>query len=189
MAIKMPCNPNIDADWLASLDPEDRMKLTACLQCARCSSGCTMRQETDLLPHQINRMALMGMEKQLLESRAIWLCASCQTCVSRCPMEVDTPTLIDKLRAKASKAPEADVERVRVFNETMLDSMRKFGRVYEFGMMGTYKLKTRDFMSDLAKFPTMLMKGKMKLVPPMTKGRKAVAAIFDKVRSSRRAGR
>ncbi len=44
--------------------------------------------------------------------------------------------------------------------------MRRFGRVYELGMMGIYKLRTRDFFSDLAKFPTMLRKGKMKLMPP-----------------------
>ena len=67
---------------------------------------------------------LLGMKDELLESKAIWTCASCQTCVSRCPMEVDTPALIDKLREMARDAPGRTWRRVRIFNETMLGSMQ-----------------------------------------------------------------
>lgn len=169
----------LDKELLKKLDPEGKLNLAACLQCGRCSSGCTMRAETDILPHQLNRMVLLGLEGRILASKAIWTCASCHTCVSRCPMKVDTPALIDKLRAMASDAP-AEAKRVRVFNEVMLGNMRRFGRVYEFGMMGVYKLRSRDFFSDLGKFPTMLRKGKMKLMPPRARGRGAAARIFDK---------
>ena len=41
--------------------------------------------------------------------------------------------------------------------------------------------------SDLRKLPKMLLKGKMKIKPPSTGGRGAVAKIFEQVRSSRRA--
>jgi len=176
----------LDGSLLAKLDPEGKLRVAACLQCGRCSSGCTMRTETDILPHQINRMVLFGLEDQLLTSKAIWTCVSCQTCVARCPMKVDTPALIDNLRAMAHAVP-AETRRIRIFNEAMLGSMRRFGRVYEFGMMAIYKLRSRDFFSDLLKFPTMLRKGKMKLVPPAGKGRAAVARIFD--RTQKRANR
>lgn len=177
----------IDQSLLARLDPEGKLNLAACLQCARCSSGCTMRQETDILPHRMNRMVLLGMEDELLASKAIWMCASCHACVSRCPMQVDTPALIDKLREVAGDAPSEDLKKIRAFNEIMLGSMKKFGRVYEFGLMGHYKLKTRDFFRDLDKFATMLAKGKMKLFPHFAKGRKSVASIFDRARAGRRA--
>lgn len=172
---------SITTSFLSEIDPEGRMNLTACLQCGRCSSGCTMRVETDLLPHQLNRLVALGLSEKLLASRAIWLCASCHTCVSRCPMKVDTPMLIDKLRTRAKSAP-AELERVRVFNETMLFSMRRYGRVYEFGLMGVYKLRSRDLFSDLDKLPKMLRKGKMRLLPPRVRGRKAVAQIFRRIR-------
>jgi heterodisulfide reductase subunit C len=142
-----------------------------------------MRLDTDILPHRINRMAALGMIDELLASRAIWLCASCQTCVSRCPMQVDTPALIDKLREMVRESDDPEVGRVRTLNKTMLGSMRRFGRVYELAMMGEYKLRTRDFMRDMAKFPKMILKGKMKLLPPFVKGRKAVAGIFRHVAS------
>jgi heterodisulfide reductase subunit C len=130
-------------------------------------------------------MAQFGLKDELLNSKAIWVCASCHTCVSRCPMQVDTPALIDRLReAGKDTAKDADGENVRILNRTMLESMRWFGRVYELEMMGRYKLRARDFFSDLAKLPAMLLKGKMKLIPPRTKGRKAAASIFAKARRS-----
>jgi heterodisulfide reductase subunit C2 len=178
----------MDQSLLTSIDPEGKLNVTRCLQCQRCSSGCTMRLETDILPHQINRMAALGIKDELLKSKAIWVCASCQTCVSRCPMKVDTPAVIDALRAMAQASPvEGDMEKVRTFNKTMLGSIRRFGRVYEFGLMGEYKLRTRDFFSDLMKFPTMLNKGKMRLLPRRAKGQREVASIFDQVR--RRGGK
>lgn len=178
----------IDQSLLSKLDPDGRLNLAACLQCGRCSSGCAMRMETDILPHQLNRMAVFGLKDQLLNSKAIWMCVSCQTCVSRCPMEVDTPTLIDRLHAMAQDAP-GDLRRVRIFNETLLGSVRRFGRVYEFGLMGLYKLRARDLFSDLSKLPILLRKRKIRVLPQFIRGRKAVAAIFGRVHEARRAQR
>jgi heterodisulfide reductase subunit C2 len=178
---------SIDQTFLAEIDPDGKLNLAAFLQCGRCSSGCTMRLETDILPHQLNRMVVLGLRDRMLNSKAIWACASCHTCVSRCPMGVDTPTLIDRLRARAKSSPK-DMDRVRIFNDTFLASVRQFGRVYEFGMMGAYKLRTRDFFSDLGKLPTMLRKGKMSIRPPRTGARKAVAKIMDQTLCKRRAG-
>ncbi len=64
-----------------------------------------MRQETDILPHQLNRMAALGMKDELLASKAIWTCVSCHTCVSRCPMQVDTPALSTSCATMAVSAP------------------------------------------------------------------------------------
>jgi hypothetical protein len=102
-------------------------------------------------------------------------------------MGVNTPALIDKLREMTSRAPSADLEKIRIFDEEMLKSMQRFGRVYEFGLMGAYKMRTRDLFSDLAKFPVMLLKGKMKIIPPFVKGRKAVGPIFRRTRLAKRA--
>jgi heterodisulfide reductase subunit C len=184
----MPAIEKLDQTLLQTVDPDGRLNITACLQCGRCSSGCTMRAETDILPHQLNRMVLLGMKDEVLGSKAIRICISCQTCVSRCPMHVDTPALIDRLHTMAKPADE-DLKKVEVFDNVMLASMRNFGRVWEFGMMGVYKLRAFDLFSDLDKFPRMLKKGKFDLFPPVRKGRSAVARIFKRSSQSRRAGR
>ena len=38
------------------------------------------------------------MEKELLESKSMWLCASCLTCSSRCPKGTDIAKLIEATR-------------------------------------------------------------------------------------------
>lgn len=179
---------SINGNLLRKVDPDGKLNLSVCLQCGRCSSGCTMRQETDIHPHQLNRMVALGLEDEILHSKAIWMCVSCNTCVSRCPMDVDTPALVDKLRAMAQDAP-GDLKRVRTFNQTFLASVKRFGRAYELMLMGFYKLKSRDLFSDMDKFPTMLRKGKMAIFPPRTGGRGSVGKIFDRVRKARRAER
>ena len=32
--------------------------------------------------------------QQLLHSKTIWLCVSCQNCIERCPMSIDIPQIM-----------------------------------------------------------------------------------------------
>lgn len=169
----------VDKQLLAKLDSDGRMNLTACLQCARCSSGCTMRHEMDNLPHQLNRMVLLGLEEEVVASKAVWVCVSCQTCFARCPMGVNTAAMIDRLRAMAKNAPDRDLERVRIFNRLFLTLVRHLGRVYEMGLMVMYKVSTGDVLRDLDKMPMMLRKRKIALLPKIGCMRRAVSRIFS----------
>lgn len=87
--------------------------LLACNQCGKCSAGCPVGSVMDLLPSQAVRMAQLGME-EVLESRTIWICASCLTCVARCPKGVDLPRLMEALREIALRAgvTELDLDKL-----------------------------------------------------------------------------
>jgi len=61
----------------------------------------------DVLPNQMIRMAQLGMQQQLLETKAIWMCVSCLTCNSRCPKGIKIAEVIEALR----KAALGGVER------------------------------------------------------------------------------
>jgi heterodisulfide reductase subunit C len=63
----------------------------------------------DLLPSQVIRLAQLGME-EVLESRTIWVCASCLTCVSRCPKGVDLPRLMEALREISLRAGASELD-------------------------------------------------------------------------------
>lgn len=71
--------------------------LHACFQCGKCSAGCPLGSEMDLLPNQVIRLLQLG-DKDVLKSNAIWLCASCFTCASRCPKGVDLSKIMEALR-------------------------------------------------------------------------------------------
>jgi len=70
----------------------------ACYQCGRCSAGCPMVTLMDLLPNQIIRLVQLGQVGDVLNSKTIWLCASCFTCTTRCPKGVDLAKVMEALR-------------------------------------------------------------------------------------------
>lgn len=70
----------------------------ACYQCGKCSAGCPMVSLMDLLPNQIIRLVQLGQVGDVLNSKTIWLCASCFSCTSRCPKGVDLAKVMEALR-------------------------------------------------------------------------------------------
>ena len=84
--------------------------LLACNQCGKCSAGCPVVAAMDVLPSQVIRMAQLGMEDEVLESKTIWICASCLTCVTRCPKGVDLPRLMEALRQIALRRGVAQLD-------------------------------------------------------------------------------
>jgi heterodisulfide reductase subunit C len=153
----------------------------ACVQCHKCSTGCPVGPEMDLLSSQVMRMVQLGQEEEVLASRAIWLCASCEACTTRCPMGIDIAGVMDTLRMLAveRKAIVPD-KRVKRFNDSFLQSVRWHGRVFELGMMTVYKLRTRDFFSDMDKAPKMFAKRKLSLVPHFSAAAKKVRQAFKR---------
>jgi heterodisulfide reductase subunit C len=72
-------------------------KLFACYQCGMCSAACPLAEEMDRLPSQVIRALQVG-DPTILESNAMWVCASCFACEVRCPKGVDLAKLMEALR-------------------------------------------------------------------------------------------
>ncbi len=67
-----------------------------------------------------------------------------------------------------------------LFNRMFLANVKIFGRSYDLSMIAGYKLGSGSLMSDTEKFPAMLKKGKMAILPPSGADKKAVKRIFEK---------
>jgi heterodisulfide reductase subunit C len=89
------------AAFLDAVERRAGTPVSACFQCHKCSTGCPVGPEMDLLSSQIMRLIHLGAEEELLQSRAIWLCASCEACSTRCPMEIEIAAVMDTLRMMA----------------------------------------------------------------------------------------
>jgi heterodisulfide reductase subunit C len=157
-----------------------------CLQCRKCSNGCPVAARADFPPHQVARMIQLGQVDDLLASRAIWECTSCQTCVTRCPQKVDIAALHDALRRLSRRLGKvvAGQTTVPVFNDIFLRTVCRHGRMYEIGLMSSFKIRTRRFLADLGKFPMMLLKGKLAILPPMVPGLGARRRLFQFTREA-----
>ena len=187
-SVKVAAAPLPDATvGLADVDPALAQEveamsgagLAACLQCAKCSSGCPVAARADLRPHVLVRLVQLGRRGEVLASRMIWQCTSCQTCTTRCPQEVDVAAMNDALR-RLSRAEGCVVAGATepVFNDIFLGTVRRLGRMYEMGLMTAFKLRTLRLLADVGKFPMMLLKGKLSVLPPWVRGARGRRRLF-----------
>ena len=159
--------------------------ISVCLQCKKCSSGCPVARLTRSRPSEILRQLHLGAGNELLECDLVWMCASCETCSARCPMGIDVAAVIDALRKLAlERGASKQKGNVPLFNRAFLKTVETFGRSYEIGMIAAYKLGTGKLMNDTEKFPAMLKKGKIALLPPRGGDRKTVKRIFKTIKHS-----
>ena len=174
---------NTGAGLKAAVEAISGVDLSVCYQCKKCSSGCPVAKLTRSRPSEILRQLHLGAGDELLESDLVWTCVSCETCSARCPMGIDVAAVIDALRKLARERGASGQEgNVPLFNRAFLKTVQTFGRTYEIGMIAAYKLGTRKWMNDTEKFPAMVKKGKIALLPPLGGDRKTVRRIFRKTK-------
>jgi len=165
--------------FLKDVERRSGTPVGACFQCHKCSTGCPIAPDMDLLSSQVMRMIHLGQEGSVLESRAIWLCASCEACTTRCPMQIDVAAVMDSLRMMAvERKVELGDPRGEQFNRSFLQSVCRHGRVFELGMMVAYKIRSRDFWTDAEKSGKMFSKGKLSLLPKRSGSAWEVARLF-----------
>jgi heterodisulfide reductase subunit C len=157
--------------------------LSACYQCKRCTSGCPVSKLVKSPPSEIMRRLHLKAGDELLDSEIIWMCVSCETCSARCPMGIDVAAVMDALRALAKEKKAATQKgNVPLFNRAFLETVKFFGRTYDIAMIAAYKLGSRKLMDDTEKFPTMLKKRKISLLPSLSGDRKLTRRIFKKAK-------
>jgi len=158
-----------------------------CLQCRKCTCGCPVAARADIKPHELVRLVQLGERDEVLSSRMLWECTSCETCVTRCPQQVDIPAMIDSLRQMSRAGGKVTAgTTVPAFNDIFLNLVRKRGRIYEAGLMAAFKLRTLSFLQDMDKFPMMLRKRKLALLPPNVRGGEGRRRLFERARQAER---
>jgi len=157
------------------------LNATHCYQCGKCSAGCPMAPEMELKTHEIIRLLQLNLRGKLLTNESLWMCLTCETCTTRCPNEFDPAAVIDALRGIALKEHLNRVPRkILAFHTAFLDQIRSHGRIFEFGLVASYKLRSGALFADVATVPGMLARGKLALAPRRIEGIDEVRRIFDK---------
>jgi heterodisulfide reductase subunit C len=171
----------VDPLFLEKAKKRSGEDLSLCYQCLKCTAGCPTAAMMDIRPNNLIRMIQMGMKEAVLGSSAIWLCVSCETCGTRCPNEIDIGVLMDALKEMAiEEGVHAREKNIHLLHEAFVQSIRRGGRVHEATMLIDYKLRSRDFLTDLVPGMKMFLKGKIPLLPDFIKGRQEIKKIFEK---------
>jgi len=150
-----------------------------CYQCSKCSSGCPLADRFDLTPNQVMRSVQLN-DPRALESRAIWLCASCQTCTTRCPQQIDVTAVMNALRSEAKRRgiPPA-IPEISRFNELFLRFVRVFGRIPELPLILAYNLRERRPFRDLGMGLRLILRRRLKLLPHFARPPRSVEPLTD----------
>ena len=154
-------------------------KTSLCYQCKKCSSGCPVNFEMDILPHQLMRMIQLEETEKALNSKSIWICASCMTCTTRCPNGIDIAGSIDALRHKAADEKIYSIKNIGIFHKSFLNNVKRNGRAHELSMLAAYKLGSGKLFQDLSLGAKLFFRGKLKLFPRRIKNIHEIKQIFS----------
>jgi heterodisulfide reductase subunit C len=88
----------VKSDFVKKVEELSGQNILSCYQCGKCSAGCPSSFAMDLLPSQVIRMVQLGLQDEIMDSKTVWLCASCLTCSVRCPRGVDIAAIFEALR-------------------------------------------------------------------------------------------
>jgi heterodisulfide reductase subunit C len=163
----------VSADSLIRIvEKKADVTLSKCYQCKKCSVGCPVAEQTESPPSEIIRRLQLGAGEELLKTDLIWTCLSCEN-------EINFAGVIDALRSIAlDKGVAKPKGNPPLFNRLFLDTVKRFGRAYDLQMIALYKIRTGNIRQDTEKFPTMVKKGKMALLPPSGADKTMVKRIF-----------
>ena len=171
---------------LKAVQDASGVDLSVCFQCKKCTSGCPVSKLVKSPPSEIMRRLHLESGDELFDSDILWMCVSCETCSARCPMGIDVAAVMDALRQLAVRKGASKKEgNVSLFNQAFLKTVQMFGRTYDIAMIAAYKIGSRKYMGDTEKFPSMLKKRKIALLPPLSGDRKTTKRIFKKAKEKR----
>jgi len=136
----------------------------------------------DITPRRMWRLAQLGLEEQVLSSKAIWLCSLCYTCHVRCPRGIPLTETIVKLKQlalpKGVKWPES-----KAFYRSFVDVMRRYGRMREVEFMARYFMTSNPLGAlGFAKLGLVLLaRGKIHPELPRLSGPGRLDRLFERV--------
>lgn len=89
-----------DVSTLRSNDrPRWPFSQDVCMTCGICACTCPVSGVDGFDPRKVVRLAAMGLEQELVESRWPWICTMCGKCEQACPMEVRIPDVVRRTRS------------------------------------------------------------------------------------------
>ena len=162
---------------------ESGQNVNLCYQCKKCAAGCPVSYEMDYKPAELIHAIRLGLDDVVLNSKTMWLCASCETCTTRCPQEVDVAKVMDAVKITAMrKGIRPAIPQVASFYKAALANIKMCGRMYELGMIMGLKMRTFELFKDAAMGMKMFRKGKLKMIPSLT-GALRTRKIFRRVKN------
>ena len=165
-------------------------RLRKCIQCGTCTGSCPVSYTMDLSPREVIARFRAGDVDSILQSRTIWVCASCYACTVRCPQEIKITDLLYALKRVAmDKKHRIKGIPVYALSAAFQSNIRWFGRNWETFLVAWFYLRSWKFLSLVKMAPLglrMLLRGRLGIWPERIRGRKDLRKIIERARAIER---
>lgn len=161
-------------------------RIFRCLQCGTCTGSCPVSYAMDFTPRGLVALFRAGLIKEILQSRAIWICASCYMCTTRCPQQIKITDLLYALKRVAlEKGVYPEGFPVYLLSRNFVRLIYRYGRNHELLLLTLFYLR-RDPLALFKLVPlgvAMYRKGRITLWPKRIRGLSAIRRMIDAART------
>jgi heterodisulfide reductase subunit C len=155
-----------DFDFISEVKQRSGTDISACYHCWCCAGRCPFYEAMDYSPNGVIRLVQIGLKQTALACSTIWICVGCHTCSTACPMAIDMSAMMDALRQMAlAEGVSVPEQEILDFHKEVLNSVEQYGRTHKLEIMLRYKIRRRDWFSDMDVGLKMLAKRKLDLRP------------------------
>jgi heterodisulfide reductase subunit C len=137
----------------------------------------------DISPRQLIALFRAGELETIMNSRSIWICASCYACTTRCPSGIKITDLIYALkRTEMEKDLKSKAPQVQLMAKLFIGSLRNFGRLHEGSVIALYYMRSGIFklFGYIPLGIKMLKTKRLALIPKRIKAHKSLSRIIRK---------
>ena len=118
-------------------------RIKRCIQCGTCTGSCPVSYAMDISPRQLIALFRAGELETIMNSRSIWICASCYACTTRCPSGIKITDLIYALkRTEMEKSLKSKAPQVQLMAKLFISNLKSFGRLHEGTMIARYYMRS-----------------------------------------------
>jgi len=77
----------VDTSFSRELAKYGASDFAACYNCGNCTGVCDLTEKQANFPRMFIRLGMLGLKKDILKSREVWLCYACGECTKACPRQ------------------------------------------------------------------------------------------------------
>jgi len=158
-------------------------RIKRCIQCGTCTGSCPVSYAMDISPRQLIALFRAGELQTIMNSRSIWICASCYACTTRCPSGIKITDIIYALkRTEMEKHYTSKAPQVQTLANLFVDNLMSYGRLHEGTLIRKYYMKTGMFklLGFIPLVKKMMETKRLALFPTKIKGHASLSRIIRK---------
>ncbi len=91
----------VDTAFSKELAKYGASDFAACYNCGNCTAVCDLTEKRANFPRMFIRFGMLGLKKDILKSREVWLCYACGECTKACPRQAGPAPYMAAIRRYA----------------------------------------------------------------------------------------